>query len=299
MTSNRWFDYDAAIVRDMAQSFIHALMMHKQSICIETATRQKKAYVELLESLLGSPAVSVQADESCPDCVFVEDAVIAVPSSSTDDSSGFVFVTTRPGAEERRGEVAAVKDAIDKVQGQWAVLELPLHHEGERCFLDGGDVLFDGGFLWVGLTSRTNLAAVRALSQILPWLPVLPVAVEDSSGSTLHLKSLTSAIDAKHLLMADNEAGHRLHDAMRKSKEGLEIKEGSEIKVTWVPDQLCANVLRIKGHVVMQEGYPSSQSIIEQLCSELGLTLHTLNMSELAKADGALTCCSVLFKSRK
>ena len=41
-------------------------------------------------------------------------------------------------------------------------------------------------------------------------------------------------------------------------------------------------------------GFPQSEAIIARVCEETGLTLHTLDMSELAKADGALTCCSVL-----
>jgi dimethylargininase len=38
--------------------------------------------------------------------------------------------------------------------------------------------------------------------------------------------------------------------------------------------------------------------ILQRLCTEKGLQLHTLDMSELAKADGALTCCSVLVAAR-
>jgi dimethylargininase len=289
MANNRWFDYDSALVRGLAFSFEHALMKHPQPISIETALEQHATYTALLTSLLGhdGSVMEVDKDEDCPDCVFIEDAVLAIPSFA---DKGSLFITTRPGAEERRDEVGPVKAAM--VKAQWTVAELPASHEGEPCFLDGGDVLFDGKCLWVGLTLRTNMAAARALGQMLPWMSVVAVCVEDPSGSTLHLKSLASAIDTSHLLMADNEAGRMLYEAMKGTKEGLDFK------VTWVPDQLCANILRIRDHVVMQapSAAPLSQPIIEQLCKDLGLKLHILNMGELAKADGALTCCSILFK---
>lgn len=45
----------------------------------------------------------------------------------------------------------------------------------------------------------------------------------------------------------------------------------------------------------MQGGFPRSEALLERLCGERGLTLHKLpRMSEFIKADGALTCCSIL-----
>ena len=44
-------------------------------------------------------------------------------------------------------------------------------------------------------------------------------------------------------------------------------------------------------------GFPRSEEVIRRECDRGGLELHTLDMSELAKADGALTCCSVLART--
>jgi dimethylargininase len=45
-----------------------------------------------------------------------------------------------------------------------------------------------------------------------------------------------------------------------------------------------------------QAGLPASQAKMQQLCDERGLRLHfTPHMTEIAKADGSLTCCSILF----
>ena len=296
--------YNSALVRGLAHSFTDAPVLHPppSPVCMATAHAQHQLYVELLALILGprrSFILSVDADEACPDCVFIEDAILALPGSLIGQKDS-LFITTRPGAPERRAEVSPVREAVLSINSHThqgvVVKDLPEHRGGEPCFLDGGDVLYDGRTLWVGITARTNRAAVNALRDLLPSMTVLPVPVLDSSGTTLHLKSLVSAIDTGHVLMADNEAGRMLLDAMRRSwEEERGSREALDLRVTFVPDQLCSNVLRVNGHVVMQVGYPASQSILEKLCADLGLTLHTLNMSELAKADGALTCCCVLF----
>ena len=45
----------------------------------------------------------------------------------------------------------------------------------------------------------------------------------------------------------------------------------------------------------LQAGFPRSEALLERVCTERGLRLHKLlRMSEFIKADGALTCCSIL-----
>lgn len=45
----------------------------------------------------------------------------------------------------------------------------------------------------------------------------------------------------------------------------------------------------------VQAGCQASEALLERLCTERGLKLHKLpRMAEFVKADGALTCCSIL-----
>ena len=103
-------------------------------------------------------------------------------------------------------------------------------------------------------------------------------------------QSVVSAIAPRHILAADNAAGHALV-ALAESNEAMQhawraaaaaassargngdkaaasggASEGGGggsggLRVTWVPDQLCANVLRIGKHVVMQRGGYRSRSV--------------------------------------
>ncbi|KAG1665000.1 hypothetical protein FOA52_014680 [Chlamydomonas sp. UWO 241] len=159
------------------------------------------------------------------------------------------------------------------------------------ALLDGGDVMFDGSCVWCGVSARSNAEAAAALGEVLApaGIPVAPIPVTDPHGATLHLKSIVSALASHHILVADSDAGRAMVAAARASpvlRAGWAAAGVADIRVTYIPDALCANVLRIGRHVVMQKGFPASESVIRPLCDELGLTLHTLNMSELAKADG-------------
>lgn len=60
-----------------------------------------------------------------------------------------------------------------------------------------------------------------------------------------------------------------------------------------MPEQTASNILSINDNIVIQDGFPNSEIIFNNLAEKNNLKIHKLNMSEFIKADGALTCCSV------
>ncbi|MEW5314782.1 MAG: hypothetical protein WDW38_006252 [Sanguina aurantia] len=245
---------------------------------------------ETSERVLIDHVVEVPADHSQPDSVFVEDTVIIIGSTA---------VTTFPGAVERQGEVAPVRATLESL-GHPDLRELV----GEAR-LDGGDVLFTGSEVWVGesattrlapgfytpATGRSNEAAVQQLRRIFEGrYAVLGLSVPGAGQSTLHLKSIMTALDSHTILVADGPAGREVVALPRRDART------PPLAFVYLPDAIAANVLRIGPNVVMQAGFPESEALVSRLCKERGLVLHTLCMAELIKADGALTCCSVLFK---
>ena len=64
------------------------------------------------------------------------------------------------------------------------------------------------------------------------------------------------------------------------------------IKVA-ITEPHAANVVRINTAILMPANFPETQALIEAA----GFTVHTVDVSELQKAEGAVTCCSVLFKA--
>ena len=62
---------------------------------------------------------------------------------------GDLAVVSRPGADERKPETAAVEATLRELGYRIARIEAP-------GTLDGGDVLKHDGTVWVGLGGRTN-----------------------------------------------------------------------------------------------------------------------------------------------
>lgn len=92
------------------------------------------------------------------------------------------------------------------------------------------------------------------------------------------------------LLITDHEAGQQVMD---------EIKSftGDHYTFIKVPEQVPSNILSLDGgkFIIYQKDFPESEKvIIEELKNKRGVEVKALCMSELIKADGALTCCSIL-----
>jgi dimethylargininase len=238
---------------------------------VDLAHAQHERYTDVLRSLVGQLIV-VPVDERYPDCCFIEDTAILVNS---------VAVIARIGAESRRGESSAVYSVLHKLQQ--IEPSLRLHRLTEPATLDGGDVLQMGGKIFVGLSKRTNQDAVAQLDSIFPGLVVtVPVA------AGLHLKSVLSALDDSTLLVADHPAAREMAEPILAALPSAEA--------IYLPDAVAANVVRVGNTVLIQDGFPESEPLLLQAAATRMLEIARLDMSELIKADGALTCCSLLLE---
>lgn len=231
-------------------------------IDVALARAQHTAYEQALERA-GYRVERLDADETMPDSVFVEDIAIVFDE---------VAILTRPGAVSRRGETPVIAAALAAYRPVCAI-QAP-------ATIDGGDVLVAGRRVFVGCSTRTNEAAVAQMQRILgPFgYSVIRTAVR---GDCLHLKSAVTAIDDDRLLV--NPAWI---DA--DSFDGFTLVQVAE------DEPSAANVLRLADRVIAAAAYPRTA---ERLAS-LGVRLVLVEASELAKAEGAVTCCSLIVGSR-
>lgn len=89
--------YTHAIVRGIPASLAkEALRSIEAEVDLVKAQREHEEYVEVLKTKLGLEVVELPADESLPDCVFVEDVAVVC---------GDTALIPRLGAESRRREV--------------------------------------------------------------------------------------------------------------------------------------------------------------------------------------------------
>ena len=231
------------------------------------ARLQHDSYTAALRSV-GFDVISLPASDEFPDCVFVEDAAVAFPE---------IAVMTRPGAESRRGELPAVEVA------------LALHRTLARIVspgtLDGGDVLVLGRDVYVGLSSRSNAEGVKQLGQILAPFQYAVRGIE--VGGCLHLKSAATAIDESRALV--NPAWI-----------DTSLLRGIECIATDPTEPDAANLVALPG--AHAGGKPLPPTVLHAAAypkTGARLRAHGLNVievpaDELAKAEGALSCCSIL-----
>lgn len=116
--------------------------------------------------------------------------------------------------------------------------------------LDGGDVLCLGWAILVGLSQRTNQAAVDQLTRLMEELAGPPVfAFQVRGDRTLHFKSVLSAVDVETLVVHDGPTGRDLEEQILAVPELV-----GRLRVVRVPDVAASNVLSINEHLVMQVG---------------------------------------------
>ena len=251
-----------AITRGISPAFARCELTHlaREPIDLERARRQHAAYEAALREL-GFRVEALPPLPEHPDCVFVEDVAVVLDE---------VAVIARPGAESRRGEESAVAEALAPHR--------PLVRVAAPGTLDGGDVLRLGRRVFVGRTPRSNADGRRQLRDLLA--PHGYEVVEVEVRGCLHLKSAVTAIGDGAVLM---------HPPWIDTAPFAEVE-----RVEVDPEEpYAANVLRIGDTVVMPAAFPRTAV---RLASR-GLYVRALEVDELAKAEGAVTCCSVLVGS--
>ena len=156
----------------------------------------------------------------------------------------------------------------------------PLGHIRAPGTLDGGDVLVAGRRIYVGLSTRTNRAAVEQLAEILRPLDyeVIPVAFT----GCLHLKSgVTRVADGLLLINPDWVDPQVFH-----GHRAVAVDPG---------EPHAANALALGGSVIHPAHHPRTRARLEAE----GLRVEPLAMTELAKAEAGVTCCSLVLQQAR
>jgi dimethylargininase len=255
-----------ALTREISSAITRCELTHLQRESIDLAfARAQHAEYEKCLAEAGCRVTRLPAPTDMPDCVFIEDAAVVLPE---------VAIIMRPGAVSRRGETVAVAEALRPYR-TLAQIEAP-------GTIDGGDVLVAGRRVFVGISSRTNHDAVRQLRAILASHGYTVEEVE--VRCCLHLKSAVTLIGENLLLV--NPAW--LPPEPFASFDRVEVAP---------QEPMAANALLVGGHVIVAAPYPRTRERIERHGLAAGSKLRTVDVSELAKAEGALTCCSLIFES--
>lgn len=250
-----------ALTREVSRSIGECQLTHLERSPIDVAlAREQHAQYEQALRALGCVIMRVAPADRLPDAVFVEDTAIVLDE---------VAIIARPAVESRRAETVAVVDALMAFRS--------LRFISAPGTLDGGDVLKVGRDLFIGESSRTNRAAIDEVGRLLaPYgYRVTPVAVT----GCLHLKSAITAVDEQTLLV--NPAWVP-GDAFRRYD-----------LIPIHPDEpSAANVLMVGSRLLSAAEHPKTREVL----LARGYDVTPVFNSELAKAEGAVSCGSLIFR---
>lgn len=250
-----------AITRPVSRALAQCELTHieRREIDIDLARKQHASY----EQALRDAGCEVRAlEELCDfaDSVFVEDTAIVLDN---------VAVLTRPGAVSRRGEIESMAAALAEYR-ECVRIQVP-------GTLDGGDVLRLGRVLYVGASARSNIDGVDQLRRLVAPFGCRVEAV--TMNGCLHLKSAVIQVAPDLLLInPDWVDAHRF--------------PGYRILAVDADEPFAANAVWLGDCVV----YPSSFPRTAEKLRAAGIDVRLVNMSETEKAEGGVTCCSVIFE---
>jgi dimethylargininase len=248
-----------ALTRPVSASIEQCELTHvaRGAIRLDVARHEHQRYEDALASL-GCAVLRLPELPQQPDAVFVEDTVVVLDE---------LAVITRPGAASRRGELRSVASALAPFR-TLARIEAP-------GTLDGGDVLHVGRELYVGDSGRSNAHGIEQLrAHVAPFgYTVTTAPVHDC----LHLKSAVTRIGEHRLLI-----NPRWTDAACFKQYDLLEVDPSE--------PFGANSVVVGDALVYPDHLPQTRRRLEAA----GMQVVAVPAGELAKAEGGVSCCSVL-----
>jgi len=251
-----------AITRAVSPAFVQCELsfIARQPIDLKIAEAQHQSYETLLEQL-GARVISLPAEPNFPDSMFVEDPAIVFDE---------LAVILPLGTPSRSGEADSLAFALAPYR--------KLAYVSPPGTMEGGDILRLGRKVYAGLSRRTNEEGIRQLRTLLvPYgYDVIAVAV----SGCLHLKSAVTYIGRNTLL-----ANRAWFDAsVFREYQWIDVAEG---------EKHGANALAIADHVIYPASFPRTKARIESA----GLSVLSVDISELQKAESGLTCSSLLFEA--
>ena len=248
-----------AIVRKPGDDFARGITTSNLGVPrYELIMKQHEDYIKTLRSL-GLELIVLEALPNYPDAYFVEDTAVVTPD---------VAIITNPGNKDRQGEEDTIERALAAYR-KTVRIQAP-------GTVDGGDVLMVDSHFFIGISERTNREGAAQLGCILEEYGYNWSTIYVEAG--LHLKSSVNYIGKNTLLITEKFASRD------------EFKRYDTIIVNKT-EEYAANTLLINDTLITPKGFPNTIKKLEAT----GFDIIELDVSEVRKMDGGLTCMSLRF----
>lgn len=247
-----------ALLRPPGESFVNAICSVPAQIDVTLACEQHSLYCNALRKA-GVEVETLEPDERFPDSCFMQDPALVFGDLAI---IGRMAVASRAGETDAIAATLAARFKVERIQAPGT--------------LEGGDVLNLGDRVLVGETVRTNREGIAQLAGFLKpqginvhWIPV---------KEYLHLLTAATYVGQNVLVVNIDYAAH----------PGF-----ADLDKVLVPraEAYAANTLGIADHVIIPQGFPQT---MDKLAAR-GFTVLPVPMSEYYKADGGVSCLSLVW----
>ena len=251
-----------AITRQVSPAINQCELTHiaREPIDYERACAQHEQYEQALRRL-GLDVISLEAEPDMPDSVFVEDVALVLEECA---------IMLNPGAASRRPEVATVEKALTPYR--------EIFHIQPPGTVDGGDILKVDRTVYIGVSSRSTENAIAQMEAILQPRNYQVQAVNVTG--CLHLKSAVTQVGKDTLLINPEWV----------SKDDFPGMQFIDVDPS---ESYAANAVLVGDTIIYPSSFPKTQAKLQAT----GIRMLIVDADELAKAEGAVTCCSLIFRA--
>jgi dimethylargininase len=253
--------YRKAILRRFPSSYPSLYERLGRSISLDVAAAQHDEYANALRAA-GLDVSTIEADESLPDSVFVEDTAVLWGSKA---------LIARPSPPRTEEEIAIA----EYLRATHDIVRLRA-----GAFLEGGDVLLTETMTFVGLSSRTNHAGAEAASDFMA-----------SCGRQTRFVPVNRC---SHLKSGITYLGWNTVAICPTFIDTTYFAELEKIHIS-TQEANAANCILTDSALIIADGYPEASLRLAQFASNHGIRIHEVKITEFEKGGGSLTCLSLLW----
>jgi len=245
-----------------------------QPIDFEAANEELNNFIATLRML------NIDVIELCPDetldyeSVFIGDTAVTV--------NGLVLLC-RP--RNRLNEIKEIKQII-KSELNLPIIEI----NDESAYLNGGDVLWTGREIFVGLSNETNEMGARAVAAAFPEYSVTPVKVPPKDN--LRLKSFVTMAGPDIICV------NKSPDAQSMLRR-MEREATYKYKLITTEDDAASNVLYLNGTLLHRNDLQNSVAVLQD---KIDYSRVPVKISELTRNNpyhGIDSLCLLVRKTHK
>ena len=234
----------------------------EENINKKIAKSQHEEFIKKLEEH-DVEVIRLPASEQFPEQVFTRD----IGFTLGDD----IFVAEM-ASDIREGEENALED--------WLASSDMLFQKLRANKIEGGDVIIDRSTVFVGISNRTSIEAVKELDAKLPNHAVIPIPFDEKY---LHLDCVFNILSPTIGLIFPGALDKETVSMLAKKYTLIEVSESEQFT-------MGTNVLSIGNKKVFS--LPQNIEVNKQMRAH-GFKVIEVDFSEIIKSGGSFRCCSM------